>query len=171
MILYRQTFFNLIKKIFATKIEFAKPVSTAKTNSIIFFPYQPNMASCGISALIAFKGSNSETHDSDLDQIQKNLLLLRKRGLSSSALSEKDDFKETFLGGDKLLNKVFKSCQELKQENNFCDLFFNLEKKDQLLSIADDIKEFINEQTSNLKKISQLCHLKILKSSHVALKN
>jgi len=48
MILHRQTFFNLIKKIFATKIEFAKPVSKAKENSIIFFPYQPNMVSCGI---------------------------------------------------------------------------------------------------------------------------
>ncbi|MDA3916117.1 MAG: SIS domain-containing protein [Deltaproteobacteria bacterium] len=152
MILHRQTFFNFIKKIFATKIEFAKPVSTAKKNSIIFFPYQPNMVSCGISALIAFKGSNSEAHDSDLNQLQKTLLLLKKRGLSSSALSEKDDFKKTFLGGDKLLNKVFQNCQELKQENNFCDLFFNLEKKDQLLSIADDIKKFINEQTSNFKK-------------------
>jgi len=152
MILYRQTFFNLIKKIFATKIEFAKPVSTAKTNSIIFFPYQPNTVSCGISALIAFKGSNSETRDSDLDQIQKTLLLLKKRGLSSSALSEKNDFKETFLGGDKLLNRVFQNCQGLKQENNFCDLFFNLEKKEQLLSIADDIKKFINDQTSHFKK-------------------
>ncbi len=152
MILHRQTFFNFIKKIFATKIEFAKPVSTATINSIIFFPYQPNMVSCGISALIAFKGSSSEARDSDLDQIQKALLLLKKRGLSSSALSEKDDYKETFLGGDKLLNRVFQNCQELKQENNFCDLFFNLDKKDQLLSIADDIKKFINEQTSNFKK-------------------
>ena len=152
MIPHKQFFFNFIKKIFATKIEFAKPVSTAKKNSIIFFPHQPNMISCGISALIAFKGGNSEARDSDLDQIEKTLLLLKKRGLSSKEISEKKDFQKTFLGGDDLLNKIFKSCQELKQEDIFSDLFFNMEKKEQLLSIADDIKKFINEQTSHFKK-------------------
>ncbi|MCP4670554.1 MAG: SIS domain-containing protein [Desulfobacula sp.] len=151
MILQRQAFLKLIKKISAIKIEFLKSLSAAQENSIIFFPYQPNMVSCGISALIAFKGSNSNPDKSNLDSIQEMLPVLKENGFSSDNLPDNDNFHENFLGGDAFLKEIFSHCQELKQENNFCDLFLSQNKKDQLVSIIDIIDKLIKDQTSGFK--------------------
>ena len=152
MILQQQAFFKLIKKISATKIEFTKSLSEAKENSIIFFPYQPNIVSCGISALIAFKGSNTSSKKSNLDSIQEMLPLLKENGFSTDSLLQSDNLYENFLGGDDFLNDIFRNCQELKQENIFSDLFFSKEKKDQLISIIGIIDQLIQDQTSKFKK-------------------
>ncbi len=152
MILQQQAFFKLIKKISATKIEFTKSLSQAKENSIIFFPYLPNIVSCGISALIAFKGSNTSSKKSNLDSIQEMISMLKESGFSSDSLLQNDNLYENFLGGHDLLNDIFRNCQELKQENIFSDLFFSQEKKDQLVSIIDIIDQLIQDQTSKFKK-------------------
>ncbi len=145
------TFLKLIKKISAIKIEFSKSLFAAKENSIIFFPYQPNMLPCGISALIAFKGSTG-SEKSNLDIIQEMLPHLKGNGFSSDSLSQNDNFHENFLGGDTFLSDIYGNCQELKKENIFCNLFLNQEKKDQLVSIIDVIDQLIKEQTSKFKK-------------------
>jgi glutamine---fructose-6-phosphate transaminase (isomerizing) len=151
MILQKQAV-KLMKLISAIKIEFGKSLFKAKENSIIFFPDYPNIISCGISALVAFKGSNSKPEKSNLDNIQEMLPLLKERGLSSEVISEKNDLQNTFLGGDGFLNKIFKNCEELKQENIFAGLFFNQIEKDQLSSTIDVIEILIKDQTSYFNK-------------------
>ncbi|MBW2654525.1 MAG: SIS domain-containing protein, partial [Deltaproteobacteria bacterium] len=53
---------------------------------------------------------------------------------------------------DDLLNKLFKKCQEIKQESAFSDLFFNTEKRGLLLSISKTIEQLIKDQTGAVKK-------------------
>ncbi len=144
--------YSFIKKIFTMKIEFSKSLCAAKQNSIIFFPFQPNLLSCGISALVAFKSSDTEPSKSNLDQIQKMLPLLKEKQLPLDLQLENNTLQEIFLGGDKLLNQVFNHCQELKQENIFSDLFFGQKKQDQLESIIDVLHKLVKDQTINFKK-------------------
>ena len=152
MILKNLFLLKLIKKVFTMKIEFSKSLCAVKPNSLIFFPFQPNLLSCGISALVAFKGNDIKHGESNLDQIQNVLPLLKEKGLPLDSQPENNTLQETFLGGDKLLNQIFNNCQELKQENIFSDLFFDQEKKDQLESIIDVLHKFVEDQTLNFKK-------------------
>ena len=152
MVLPKHFFLNIIRKLSAIKIECAKSVFMAKKNSLILFPYQPNTVSCGISAFVAFKGSDTQSQKSNLDSIQEMLPLLKKNGLSSDTLSKKKNLKKTFLGGNDFLNKIFEYCQELKQENIFADLFFDQTKKEQLVAIIDSIEQLIKKQSADFKK-------------------
>jgi glutamine---fructose-6-phosphate transaminase (isomerizing) len=141
-----------VEKFFTIQIEFAKSISTAKDNSIILFPYQPNTMPCGISALIAFKADDLRFKKSYLDQIQKKLPILKQKGLSSETISGKNNFIKNFLGGEALLNEISESCQKLKQEHHFSDLFFTPQKKEQLLSIIETVDQLDKTQTQNFKK-------------------
>ncbi|CCK79486.1 SIS domain-containing protein [Desulfobacula toluolica] len=147
--MFSSLFFNQIKKLFSTNIEFGKSMTAAKENSIIVFPDKPNTVSCGISAFIAFKGNNPP-QQFDLDQILKRVLSLKTGSLSTDAISITDDF----LCGDDFLNRLFEKCQGLKQENVFSNLFFSKEKKELLASITGHIDKLITDQTSLFKKKS-----------------
>ena len=48
-----------LRKLFSLNLEIGISIAKAKENSIIFLPYRPNILSCGISALVAFKGAPS----------------------------------------------------------------------------------------------------------------
>ncbi|MBU1343636.1 MAG: SIS domain-containing protein [Proteobacteria bacterium] len=136
-----------MKKIFSIPVEFGKSIAQAKENTIIFFPYQSNTLSCGISAFVAFKGSTTQ-QNFDLNQLQTMVLLLKEKCLPADDLSIQNDY----LGGDDFLNQVFDQCQGLKQETLFSDLFFNTDNKEQLSLIADDLEQFILGQTHVFKK-------------------
>ncbi|MBC2703000.1 SIS domain-containing protein [Desulfobacula sp.] len=130
-------FFNRVKKLFSINIEFGTSITGAEENAIIFFPYQPNTVSCGISAFVAFKGSGSPEHF-NLNPLQEMVLSLKTKSDVS--------------GSDDLLNTLFKECQGFKQENIFSDLFFNKEKRRLLLSISKTIEQLIKDQTAAFKK-------------------
>ena len=155
MILQGKSFFNMIKNLFSINVEFAKSITKAKENSIIFFPYLPNTVSCGISAFVAFK-ADGKAEPLNLDSIQEMILSLKTKSLSSDALSIREDFP----GSDDLLNALFEECQEFKQESFFCDLFFDKEKKAALLSIFKTLEQLIKDQTLTFKKeVSNLSSL------------
>ncbi|MCK4767502.1 MAG: glutamine--fructose-6-phosphate aminotransferase, partial [Desulfobacula sp.] len=130
-------FFNRVKKLFSINIEFGTSITGAEENAIIFFPYQPNTVSCGISAFIAFKGSGSPEHF-NLNPLQEMVLSLKT--------------KSDFSGSDDLLNTLFEECQGFKQEGIFSVLFFNKEKRKLLLSISKTIEQLIKDQTAAFKE-------------------
>lgn len=140
-------FLNRFKKLFSINIEIGKSIKQAKENTLIFFPYQPTIFSCGISAFVAFKASRDPDH-LNLDPIREMVLSLKTKSLSSNVLSILYDFP----GNDDLLNALFEECQGFKQESVFCDLFFNKEKREVLSSISETIEQLIKDQTAIFKK-------------------
>ncbi len=140
-------FFDWIKKLFSIHIEFAKPISQAKENSIIFFPHCPTTFCCGISAFVAFKG-NGSAKDLNLNQMQEACSSLKSKALPLKNAS----IKKNYLGGDSFLNSLFEASQSLKQEELFAELFFNLDKKEQLNQISDALSQLIQDQKLFFKK-------------------
>jgi len=140
-------FLNLIKKIFTIHFAFGTSIEQAKENSIIFLPHQPTVLSCGISAFVAFKGKKTSP-SFNLKQIDKMLLSLKESGLSADSLSVQDDF----FAGDDFLHGLFETCQEIKQEHIFAELFFSPEKRQQLAAIADRMVHLFDDQTALFKK-------------------
>ena len=98
MILQGKPFLNLINKLCSINIECGKSIARAKENSIIFFPYQPNTISCGISAFVAFKGSSSP-EEFNLNQLKDMFLSLKEKGMPSDGPFAGDHIQDDFLGG------------------------------------------------------------------------
>lgn len=134
-----------MKKISSFRIEIGTAIRQAKENTMIFFPYQPNTFSCGISAFVAFKGSSSP-QEFDLNQIRKMVLSLKKNSLFA------DPIQENFLKGDDFLKKILEQCQGLKQENIFSRLFFSKDNQTLLSTIADDLEQLIKDAKALFKK-------------------
>ncbi|MBU2430058.1 MAG: glutamine--fructose-6-phosphate aminotransferase, partial [Proteobacteria bacterium] len=146
MIVQGRRLFDLIKKLSKINFEMATSIHQARENTVIFFPNQPNVLSCGISAFIAFKGDGSILNY-DLNQTQDMVFSLKTKILPM----ETQIITEQFLGGDILLNSLFEMCQDFKQEDVFCDLFFDTQKKNQLILISDTIEELIKTQKTLFK--------------------
>ena len=138
---------KLIKKLFSINVEIGKQINQVKENSILFFPIQPNTVSCGISAFIAFKGSNP-CQSINLMPIENMVISLKAKGL----LDTKKPVQDNFFESHDLLCELFEACRELKQEAVFSDLFFNKSKIKTLLSISQTIEQLILDQTAAFNK-------------------
>jgi len=136
-----------MKTLFSINIEIGTSIKQAKSNTLLFFPNQPNTLSCGISAFIAFKGKPALT-TLDLHSIEKMVVLLKTKGFLPDCLLVPNDFCDS----DDHLCQLFDACQELKQEDIFSELFFNKENQEKLLSISQTIEHFIKDQRSAFKK-------------------
>ncbi|MCP4721313.1 MAG: SIS domain-containing protein, partial [Desulfobacteraceae bacterium] len=145
--LLKKRLFNLIRKIFTLDIEIGKSLHQAKKNSLIFFPYQPNLFSCGISAFVAFKGEQADP-GFDLTQFSKKISGIKVLSTKTDSLS----IEKEYLGGDLLLGQLFKTAQTLKLESIFSKLFFNDDNILQLTKIIDAMGQIINDQENEFKK-------------------
>jgi glucosamine--fructose-6-phosphate aminotransferase (isomerizing) len=146
--------FNLIRRTLAIHIEVGKSLARAKTNSLILFPYHPLVFSCGISAFVAFKGEKKEINF-DLAQFSKEISKLQKKILLPTGTNPETDSPaiiNEYLGGDRLLERLFKTAQTLKLESVFSTLFFRDDKITQLTETVDLIRQTIADQEKGFKR-------------------
>ena len=115
MALLKQRFTEKIRQILSMKIEVGKSLDQADENSLILFPFQANVLSCGICAFVAFKDTNPNPG------VELNFFLNEIPGLEASGLPENLDgfsVQDQFLGGkNQILEQLFENAQALKKEN------------------------------------------------------
>ncbi|MBU3952972.1 MAG: glutamine--fructose-6-phosphate aminotransferase, partial [Proteobacteria bacterium] len=143
--------FNLMRKVFTLHIEMGKSLDQARENSLVFFPYQPHILSCGISAFVAFKGKKPAA-TFDLVLFSKKITALGNHFLYQT----QEDFlsiENEYLGGDQALDQLLKTAQTLKQESVFTDIFLSPDKALQLALIRDDLGRIITDQATWFKKM------------------
>ena len=137
---------RLIKKAGSLSLSLGKPLHRVDPNTLVFFPDQPNVLGCGISALVAFKGPA-------LDQDNIMLSLSRSvEALPSSQINLIGDDIQAYLGGASTLKTLAERAQDLKQENRFTDLFFNPDQVRDLAQIIQALQGIILEEETRLKQ-------------------
>jgi glucosamine--fructose-6-phosphate aminotransferase (isomerizing) len=145
--------FNLIRRTLA-HIQIGKSLSMAKTNSLILFPYQPLVFSCGISAFVAFKGDKKE-EKFNLVQFSKEISKLQQKILFPTGTNPETgspSINNEYLGGDQVLDSLFKTAQTLKLESVFSTLFFRDDKIAQLTDTVDLIRQTLADQEKEFKR-------------------
>ncbi|RLB88015.1 MAG: glutamine--fructose-6-phosphate aminotransferase, partial [Deltaproteobacteria bacterium] len=146
--------FNLIRRTLAIHIEIGKSLSRAKTNSLILFPDLPMVFSCGISAFVAFKGDKKEARF-DLVQFSNEISGLRQKILLPMETNPETcapSIQNEYLGGDRVLESLFKTAQTLKLESVFSTLFFRDDKIAQFTDIINSLRNTIADQEKEFKK-------------------
>ncbi len=142
--------FTLIRNALTVNLEMGTCLSQARENTLIFFPYQPHVFSCGISAFIAFKNGHAPT-DFDLALFSDQISTLKERCLSST-VTEDLAIEQDYLGGDRVLDQLFETSQALKLETVFSKLFFDADKTHQLTRIIDTSAQIISDQQAKFKQ-------------------
>ncbi len=141
--------FNRIKLFSSLNIEFGKSLHNAAPGSLIFFPYQPTILNCGISALVAFKPADPD-QVLTLDRINEMIDHAASHPLNGKSKKNMD----SFLGGADLLGQLFAECQALKTEHLFAILYFDKKLRQALKDAANKIDLLINDQKTAFKNIS-----------------
>ena len=131
---------NLLKKIGSIKVCVGKSVFQAECNSLIFFPYQPNVLGCGISALVAYKGDTGN-EDGDLGALFSIAEKLSRHRLENFLAGGDDN--TAYLGGIGLLSEGVTLSRALKNESYFERLFRDNEKQASLEELISFLGQII----------------------------
>ncbi|MBW2608203.1 MAG: SIS domain-containing protein [Deltaproteobacteria bacterium] len=130
-------------------VYFGKNKSSVPENSIIFFPYTENILNCGLAGIVSFKGEEKANRSVDIASLDG---MAEKIDRFSYEACRKNDysFDGHYLGGNDLIDSLFKSVRALKDKDLFYNLFINEEMQDELAKLADRLLNIIDAQVKLL---------------------
>ncbi len=128
--------------------------ATAPENTLILFPNQPNLLSCGICALVAFKG-NQGTLSMDLSPLTNGVQQIEESGLSRMSEKNATAIETRYLGGNALLNELNGIAQALKQETLFQQLYQSPDQIRDLTRITRQLQTLIEVNLTEFHKAEE----------------
>ncbi len=137
--------------IFSINLAFFKHISQVRDNTIVFFPLYCTTLCCGLSALVAFKGSTEDKNQpslKELDVITSSLEAYCLKACMDQSLS----LQTSYLNGDATLTTFLHKTKSLKRDFPFFEIFSKHEKKEHIEKIVKTIREFIKTETDVLKE-------------------
>lgn len=143
-----ENFKKKLTRFFLIKIEFAKSIKKVQSNSLVFFPYEPDILCCGICALVAFKGDQSFPK-TDLEKIA-DITAKIKETTFDQLISHPTSFTDLYLGGNALPDDLFKKTEYLRTETPFFDIFSNPSKRKKLEKIKDILSFLIKKEKQHM---------------------
>ena len=148
-----------LNKLLSINIEVGKPISKAKKNTIIFFPYFQNRFNCGISALVAYNGKDNSYNSDILKQINTLVKTVQKNLLDPGSDKSIKSIKKNYLGGDTALENLLKNIHTLRQEEPFLKIFSNESKESYIKEITNILSAIITTQKDTFKhNMANLSH-------------
>ncbi|OEU84369.1 MAG: glutamine--fructose-6-phosphate aminotransferase [Desulfobacterales bacterium S5133MH4] len=135
---------------------FGRCLRTVPEGSVVLFPYDPAVLSCGITGILAFKRRSGQTEDVPVQEIDRNVQELCEytwEKLEQKRLGQK----EHYLGGPELLGKIEGLCERLKGQDIFCEIFSNKGYQEELSAICAKLDGVI-EAEDNIR-IQKMGHL------------
>ncbi|MCK5098473.1 MAG: glutamine--fructose-6-phosphate aminotransferase, partial [Desulfobacteraceae bacterium] len=150
---------NYLNKFLSMNIEIGKPISRAKNNSIIFFPYYPNRFNCGICALVTYKGENKNNHDDLLKQIETLVKTVKQNQMGLDLSKNIKSIKEKYLGGNNTLDHLLKNTHILRQRKPFLVILSDQSQENRIKKTAKNLSDIVKTEKNNFKqKMVNLSH-------------
>ncbi len=140
-----------------TGLYFGRSLETVPEGSVVLFPYDPAVVSCGITGILAFK--RRSVHTADLSPVQE--IGRKVESLSEytwERLEQKRlEQKEHYLGGKELLKDIKCICDNLKRQDDFCEVFSNKGHQEQLSTACTKLEGLIEtEEKARIQRTGRL---------------
>jgi glutamine---fructose-6-phosphate transaminase (isomerizing) len=142
---------NNVKNYYSAGIYFGRHMSRVPDDSIVVFPINPSVLSCGISAIIAVNKKKRTGSDIDTKLIEDAVTEIDASGYDAANKSNVV-FNETYLGGEKVLSLLYEYVCKLKKESVFSSLIENNKVKDELKALASRISGLIHREDTLLSQ-------------------
>ena len=135
-----------LRKKGVTGLYFGRSLETVPEGSVVLFPYDPSVVSCGITGILAFKRRSAQTVDlSDVQELWRKVERVSEytwERLEQKRLKQKDHY----LGGKELLKDTKRVCDNLKRQDNFCEIFSNKGHQEQLSVVCTKLEGLIETE-------------------------
>lgn len=140
-----------LQNVLSINLAFFKHMSQVGDNTIVFFPVYGTTLCCGLSALVAFKGSTEDKNQPSLKEIDALTGSLEAYSLNT-CMDQSLSLQTSYLNGDATLTTFLHKTKSLKRDFPFFEIFSKNEKKEHIEKIVKTIREFIKTETEGLKE-------------------
>ena len=121
-------------------------------NSIILFPYNPNLFCCGLAGVVSFHRKKTEEKHINIDFIND---IIKKIETNNFLICKKNkyDFEQFYLGGNQLLDQLSNQIRTLKNIDYFYNIFINSKARNQISNITHHLERVIVSETKLLPDV------------------
>jgi len=123
----------------------------AQDGSVVLFPYEPGVLSCGITGILAFKKAPAQTRDLPVQALERKVENLSEhtwKGLEEKGLWQE----EHYLGGVGFLRAIKHLGEQLKGQTVFYDLFSNRHHQERLSTLCTKLEALIEAEDKVLSQ-------------------
>ena len=132
---------------FKDRVFLGKSLKSVPEGAWILFPYEPNILSCGLTGLLAFKKKQARTFSvealiQEMETICDNIV----KHNFSSLLNQSGEFDKDYLGGKKRIQALWNASRQFKQKNAFSTIFQNENLLESLKKMGDELDTLIADE-------------------------
>ncbi len=135
-----QTIRGFFKTITTTGFYFGRSLQSVPEGSVVIFPYNAYVFSCGITGVLAFKGRSAEKDRFSLQDLEQKVKSLSEHSRQHFEKKESDE----------LLQEIKRLCEKLKTQEVFCEVFVNKSYQERLSILCKKLEGVIETEDSFL---------------------
>ncbi len=134
------------------RIYIGKHISRVPANSIVLFPYTPNIFQCGITGIVAIKTRNKSEPDYTMPPVADMIHQIHR---ASKAIDEEAEnaIGENYLGGEQLVEDLYTAVRSLKARAAFYHIFTHPVEKQSLDGFSEQLGDIIDTESDRLNRL------------------
>ncbi|MGD9354840.1 MAG: hypothetical protein PVI72_18080, partial [Desulfobacterales bacterium] len=129
----------------ADRIYFGRSLARVPSGAVVFFPCRPTLLACGLAGIVAFNQKKKGAQPEDLEEIARRVETVARQSLAA-CLAQPGDPANVYLGGDALIG-LLAAVHGLKNRENFCAVYGDVEKQTAIKAISQRLTEIISEDS------------------------
>ena len=140
---------NRIADYLLADVYFGKHMDAVPNRSIVFFPYQENILSCGITGIVSFKSQKPAVDHSDLSVLNDMIDKLESY-LFGNCKQDNLHFKDHYLGGGEHIESLLRTVRGLKRNDVFFTFFTDHRIQNELSDFARRLSLIVDSESKYL---------------------
>ncbi|MEW6670520.1 MAG: SIS domain-containing protein [Thermodesulfobacteriota bacterium] len=143
--------FKISRTCLSARVFWGRSPATVPGPSIIFFPCQPNLISCGFAGIVAVKNKPRPQETLETAELQEIVIRIRENDFSACKAGSRS-FAEYYLGGSALIDALSQKVRTLKTEACFFKVFSDPDVQEALAAVSDQISGIIATEQGRLNQ-------------------
>jgi len=139
-----------------TGLYFGRSLHSVPEGSLVFFPYEAAVLSCGITAIVSFKKRHQQNGNLPLGELERKVEKISQQTwerIEQKGLAQR----EHYLGGEKLLREIKELSDSLKSQHAFYKVFSSKDYQGRLKAVCRKLESLIEgEQDIRYRERRQL---------------
>jgi len=139
-----------------TGLYFGRSLKTVPEGSVILFPYEPDLLSCGITGVLSFKEKPARAEGLPIEDLEAKVEVLSKH--TGERLEQKEDLQEEDNFDTRgLLGETKRLCQKLKEQQVFYEVFSTPAYRQRLTNLCEKLEAVVeSEETDRARRVGHL---------------
>ncbi|MGB5746719.1 MAG: SIS domain-containing protein, partial [Desulfobacterales bacterium] len=151
-IFFKGTWFawDRLHDLLKAEVYFGRSPAGVPPGSVVFFPIQPNILSCGIAAIVSYKNSRPTESPPGAARLAELVKPIERQGCQTCHKNDLTGLDENYLGGKDLIESLSQKIQTIKCEDHFFAIYTNLKERELLGTVGERLSGVVETEAKML---------------------